>query len=61
MEISQQNSDFKTRFLKVYQFVDRDKMAEMDLTTGFIPCINFFLRLGEKVTLSYVSIKNNGL
>ncbi len=48
MEISQQDDDFKTSGLEIHKFVYGDEMAEMYLATGFVSCIDFFLRLGEK-------------
>jgi len=36
MEIGKQHGDLKTCSLQVHQFVDRDEMAEVDLTAGFI-------------------------
>ena len=74
MEIGKQHDDFKTSGLKIDELVDGDKMAEMDLTTGFVSCIDFFcgwvrsVRSSSsvttstvfRVTRSYASIKNNG-
>jgi hypothetical protein len=42
MEIGEQDGNFKTCSLQIYQLVDRDEVAEMDLTAWLITGIDSF-------------------
>ena len=48
MQVGKEDNYFKTSILKIYQLIYRDEMAEMNLTAGFISCIDLFMWLGEK-------------
>jgi len=45
MQIGKQHGDFETGSLHVHQFVDRDKVTEVDLAAGFIPGLHPFFGL----------------
>jgi hypothetical protein len=48
MEIGEEDGNFKTSGLKIDKFVYGNEMTEMYLATGFVSCIDLFLRLCEK-------------
>ena len=48
MEIGEQHGDFDPRCLEVDQFVDRDKVAEVDLPARLVAGLDTFNRFLEK-------------